>query len=349
MTAGTTPSPVPPSGGDAGDEYQSAPRPENGNRGASESQTMPSHSLAGSELAPDVRVTLASPDRSKPSRLAGLFSALVSLAMLVAVAVAVRHLPLGHILAMIPQTPAFWATFAAYYLLPPLSEWVIYRRLWGLPLSGIPALLRKLVSNELLLGYLGEVQFYAWARARLNMVAAPFGAIKDVTILSALTGNISTRAMLIFAWPLVSSGAIGMETRTTFLSLGVVLVTSFVILLFRQKLFTLPRRELVIITLLHFGRIFAIVGLAALMWHIVLPDVDLGLWLVLATLRMLVSRLPLLPNKDVVFAGLAVFLLGHEAQISSLMAMMAGLLLATHLVVGTVFATADVLTSRSER
>lgn len=47
-------------------------------------------------------------------------------------------------------------------------------------MAGIGALLRKLVSNELLLGYLGEAQFYAWARSRTNMTTAPFGAIKDI-------------------------------------------------------------------------------------------------------------------------------------------------------------------------
>jgi hypothetical protein len=36
---------------------------------------------------------------------------------------------------------------------------VIYRRLWHIPASGIAALLRKQVSNELLMSYLGEVQF----------------------------------------------------------------------------------------------------------------------------------------------------------------------------------------------
>ena len=58
------------------------------------------------------------------------------------------------------------------------------------------------------------------------------------------------------------------------------------------------------------------------------------------------SRLPLIPNKDVVFAGLAVFLLGHEHEIGDLMAMMAGLLLVTHLAVGTVFGTAELVTAR---
>jgi hypothetical protein len=298
---------------------------------------------------PDGGITLevATADRAKSSRLAGLFSALVSLAMLVAVAWEVHKLDMRGVVDLIPLTAPFWIVYGANYLIQPLSEWAIYRRLWGIPLvSGMGALLRKLVSNELLLGYLGEVQFYAWARAKLSMVTAPFGAIKDMTILSALTGNIATLAMLTYAWPFVQSGVLGKDMATIFTSLGVVLVTSFAILLFRQKLFSLPRRELWAIAGVHFLRIFAYVGLTALMWHLVLPDQPYIVWLALATLRMLISRLPLLPNKDVVFAGLAVLMLGHDAEISSLMTMIAALLLVTHLVVGTIFALVDLVTER---
>ncbi len=299
--------------------------------------------------APDGEITLdvATADRAKSSRLAGILSALISLAMLVAVAWEVHKLDMHGVVDLIPRTAPFWIVYAANYLIQPLSEWAIYRRLWGIPLvSGMGALLRKLVSNELLLGYLGEVQFYAWARAKLDMVTAPFGAIKDMTILSALTGNIATLAMLTYAWPFVQSGVLGKDMATIFTSLGVVLVTSFVILLFRQKLFSLPRRELWAISGVHFLRIIAYVGLTALMWHLVLPDQPYIVWLALATLRMLISRLPFLPNKDVIFAGLAVLLLGHDAEISSLMAMIAALLLVTHLVVGAIFATIDLATER---
>jgi hypothetical protein len=181
------------------------------------------------------------------------------------------------------------------------------------------------------------------------MEAAPFGAIKDVTILSALTGNVMTLVMLVFTWPLVSSGQIGMEMRSTFLSLGVILVTSFVILLFRQRLFTLPKRELWFISIVHVLRILVVLACSALMWHLVLPDVSVDLWIVLATLRMLLSRLPLLPNKDVVFAGLAVFLLGHEVQVASLMTLMAAMLLVAHLAVGAVVGLVGLIDSRSTR
>jgi len=46
------------------------------------------------------------------------------------------------------------------------------------------------------------------------------------------------------------------------------------------------------------------------------------------------SRLPFLPNKDVVFAGLAVFMIGHDAEVGALMTMMASLFLVTHLGLG---------------
>lgn len=299
---------------------------------------MPHNGQSSAEIQPDIPVIPLPADPPERRRLAAAFSTLVSLALLAMVVDHFRHVQLGAILAMVPHSGEFWITFAIWYLAMPISEWVIYRKLWQLPFAGLGALLRKLVSNELLLGYLGEAQFYAWARSKLEMTAAPFGAIKDVTILSALMGNIATTVMLVAAWPLVMSGGIGLELHSVFVSLGVVLVTSFAMLLFRQRLFSLPRAELWFIALVHTIRIVALIGLSALLWHWVLPQVAISLWLVLATLRMLVSRLPLIPNKDVVFAGLAVYLLGHETQIAEMLTMMAGLVLLAHVAVGTVFA-----------
>ena len=305
---------------------------------------MTDETVASGEGLPRIIVPLEVVDDKNRSRMAGLFSMLVSLAMLIAVVLQFRDLSFQAVAGMNPTYPGFWALFALFYMIPPLSEWLIYRRLWDMPLvAGTGALIRKLVSNELLLGYLGEAQFYAWARARLKFVAAPFGAIKDVTILSALVGNFATLAMLVWAWPLIASGQLGLEGRTVFISLGVVLVTSFAILLFRKKLFSLPKKDLWFISAVHLARIVAYVMLSAWMWHLVLPQVEMTLWVIMATLRMLVSRLPLLPNKDVVFAGIAVFLLGHDVQIASLMTFMAVLLLVTHLVVGALFAALDLI------
>ena len=305
--------------------------------------------MSPSALPPSATVEDASPFPSLVSAegavartgLAGVapyVSIAFSVLLIGAVALQLRGMAFGKIWAMVPTSPAFWMLFAAFYLAAPFSEWVIYRRLWNIPLSGISALLLKMVSNELLLGYLGEVQFYAWARQRTQMTAAPFGAIKDVTILSALAGNGVTLALLAVAWPLIGATEIGVETRTAILSLSVVLVSSIVILLFRRQLFSLPRHDLQAVASIQVLRVIAILLLSAALWHVVLPQVPVGWWLILATLRMLVSRLPLIPNKDVVFAGLAVFLLGHDVPIAELMTMMAGIILFTHVIVGAVLA-----------
>lgn len=297
--------------------------------------------IAGNEPMAETAFALPSaielPDRRGWS---GLLSAAFSIALLLVVADRFRHMSFGAITALVPHQAGFWLLFVASYLAQPVCEWIIYRRLWRIPLSGIGQLLRKLVSNELLLGYLGEVQFYAWARERKSLSTTPFGAIKDVTILSAMVGNLVTLVLLIPAWRLLQNGELGPGSHTLFASLGVVLASSCVIMLLRGRLFTLDGGQLRFIAVMHALRLIAQLGLTALMWQWVLPGVPIHLWFVMATLRMLVSRLPLVPNKDVVFAGLAVILLGHEADIATLLTMMAGLILGAHLIVAAIMGLA---------
>ncbi|MEC3909737.1 hypothetical protein U5A82_04420 [Sphingobium sp. CR2-8] len=259
---------------------------------------------------------------------------LVSILILAVALHQFRDLDRASLWMLMPTSPLFWMAFVAYYTAGPVSEWVIFRRLWSIPASGFGALLRKLVSNEILLGYLGEVYFYAWARRSAAIKAAPFGALKDVTILSALVGNVVTLAMLAIAIPLFDALPIGVTHWEITGSILFVLATSLIAMLLRHKLFALPRADLWFVSVIHLLRIVATTLLAAGMWHVLLPSVDVGAWILLATLRQLISRLPLLPNKDVVFAGMAAFLIGRDNEIVSAMALMATLILAAHLVVG---------------
>ncbi|MBH1997871.1 MAG: hypothetical protein I8H96_01920 [Sphingomonadaceae bacterium] len=259
---------------------------------------------------------------------------LVSILILAVALHQFRDLDRTSLWALMPTSLPFWLAFVTYYTAGPVSEWVIFRRLWAIPVSGFGALLRKLVSNEILLGYLGEVYFYAWARRSAAIKAAPFGALKDVTILSALVGNLVTLAMLVVAIPLFDALPIGATHWEITGSILFVLATSLAAMLLRHKLFALPLADLWFVSAIHLLRIVATTVLAAGMWHILLPSVDVGTWILLGTLRLLISRLPLLPNKDVVFAGMAAFLIGRDSEIVSAMALMATLILAAHLVVG---------------
>jgi len=268
-------------------------------------------------------------------------SATVSVLLLAAVARQLGHLDRAALLASIPSGPGFWLALAAYYLALPASEWIIFRRLWRLPAAGFAALLRKLVSNEILMGYSGELSFYGWARRHSKLTAAPFGAIKDVSILSALAGNIATLAMMAGAWPIVTRLHAGLRLGDVALSIAAVLIVSIAVGLFNRRIFSLPAAQLRFVLAVHLGRIAATTLLSGLLWHCALPDVPLTLWFVLAALQLLVTRLPFVPNKDLVFANAALLIVGAGSDVGRLMAIVAGLILAIHLLIGLLLAAAD--------
>ncbi len=268
----------------------------------------------------------------------------LSIAILIAVVFQLRNLDFAQLKALVPANPLFWIVFAAYYFAPVTADFAIFRRLWGIPFEGFIALTRKLVSNELLLGYVGEVYFYSWARKKVAMTASPFGAVKDAAILSALVGNGCTLAMMAIAYPLIGNLRLGIATQTILISVGFVILVSVLVVVFGKRLFSLTKSELWMVAGIHFARIVATTGLAALAWSLALPFVALSWWVILATCRLLIARLPFLPNKDVVFAGVAVFLVGHDVEISQLMALMAVIILSTHLLVGALLAIGDFVT-----
>lgn len=268
---------------------------------------------------------------------------LLSAAILIAALWQLRYLDVRGVIAMVPRSPLFWLLFAAGYLALPASEWVIYRRLWNLPPRGFLALLRKRISNEIIAGYSGELYFYAWARRHAALVATPFGAIKDVSILSAVVANVCTLALAAVSWQSLVALNLGTDAKVMIVSAACIALPSIVALVMRKRLFTLPRDELARIAVIHLLRIVATTVFAAALWAVALPAAPLAWWLVLATLRLLVSRLPLLPNKDIVFAGLVAFTVGPASNVAAMLTMVAALWLVTHLLLGAALTAVELL------
>lgn len=266
---------------------------------------------------------------------------LLSAAILIAALWQLRHLDVRAVIGMVPRSPLFWLLFAAGYLALPASEWVIYRRLWNLPPRGMLALLRKRISNEIVAGYSGELYFYAWARRHASLIGTPFGTIKDVSILSAVVANCCTLVLAVVSWRSLAALNLGTDAKVMIVSAASIAVPSVVVLVMRKRLFTLTRDALQRIAVIHLLRIVATTVLAAALWAVAMPAAPLAWWLVLATLRLLVSRLPLLPNKDIVFAGLVAFTVGQASQVTAMMAMIAALWLVTHLLLGAVLTAVE--------
>jgi len=301
---------------------------------------MPNQTMA---LAATDRFTFEPQDRKSIPTREGVVGAILSLIVVGAAIHQARGLDFATILELVPASPTFWVLFAISYLIGPATDWFIFHRLWGVGASAFGALIRKLIYNEMLVGYFGEVYFYGWARHNLEFVTTPFGAVKDVAVLSAVAGNVTTLVFLVVAFPFVRLLPLHEHATAIGLSLAFVIGSSLAVMLLRGALFSLERSELQMVFATHLFRILATTVLSAALWHLVLPDVALGWWLLLVTIRLLISRLPFVPNKDIVFAGIAVLALG-EVEIAALMALMAGLILAAHVLAGLSFALADLLT-----
>lgn len=238
-----------------------------------------------------------------------------------------------------PDTWLFYVFFALMYLCAPTFDYVIFRRLWRIPLlGGLVALHRKRIANDVVLGYSGEAYFYAWARQRTKMVAAPFGAVKDVSILSAMAGNAITLAMLALALPFAAELLTPAQFRTGLVSAGIIVAMSVPFLLFSRRVFSLGRGTLWWIFGVQCLRLVVGSLLTALAWHFAMPDVALGMWILLAAARMLVSRLPFVPNKDLLFASFAIILIGQGEAMAELMAFIAALTLLVHVLLIAGFA-----------
>ena len=258
---------------------------------------------------------------------------LFSIGILAAVIWRLQTLDLGGVWAHIPTSPGFWLLFPFYYFSLSIADWVIFRRLWHIPPAGIAALLRKRLSNDLLVGYSGELYFYTWARRRADISTAPFGAIKDVAILSAVVGNIVTLILFALAYPVLGRANLGIQPHVALLSVFIVVGPSLLAMMLRGHLFSMPATEARFAVTVHFIRHIATISLTILLWHFALPDVSLRWWMTLAALQILVGRLPLVPNKDVVFAGICVLLIGNDTRVVELTAQIASLVLIGHMLV----------------
>ena len=162
-------------------------------------------------------------------------------------------------------------------------------------------------------------------------------------MLSAMSGNLMTLILMAMAAPYLAEIDLGGHGNAIAWSLAFVIGTSLIVMLWRKSLFSLTRSELNMVFWVHMARIVATTSISGLLWAFVLPDTPISYWLLLAAIRLLISRLPFVPNKDIVFAGVAVLAFGPDLQIDELLAMMAGLILAANLIVGSGLALYDLL------
>jgi len=239
-----------------------------------------------------------------------------------------------------PSSPAYYALVILAYLVLPVADTLIYRRLWGIGFWGsIGAFLRKRIYNSALLGYSGEVYLLVWARGKVAQGDRQLlHAIKDTNILSAVVSTYVLSALILYlvtqtAFPGLSADAFGYWAGGTLL-IAAVTPLAF---LFRRHFMVMSTATALFVLAIHGFRFIGGQVLLLAQWHVALPLLG---WTTLATLlaiQMLVNRIPFLPNRDLLFISIGIALAGTmdmpRAELASLLVMTSALQQVLHLVV----------------
>jgi len=214
----------------------------------------------------------------------------------------------------LPRTPWFYILLACAYIAMPIAEVFVYQTIWDIPMwKRLPVLARKRVLNEGVMGYSGEAYLCLWAHRNARLPGNKIlSTVKDNNILSAM---VSTSAALILFLGFMLSGKLsdvtGGDISNNWALVAMLSVSAMLIpiaIRFRKHLLALPRPKIRKVIGIHALRLLTQEGLQICYWMVVLPFVPLSAWLTFTAAQMLLTRVPLLPNKDLMLLGLGITL-----------------------------------------
>jgi len=207
-----------------------------------------------------------------------------------------------------PANAGFYILLVAQFFLQPFGDYLVYRNLWGRKNAPpMAVILRKRLLNTFMLDYSGEAFFYFWAQARLKLKPGLLvHGIKDSNLLSGGAGLVMVYLMML---ALLALG--GLKIPASLNSHGwlyvlvgsVPLILCAALVLGHRKLTALSRGQLATVFAIHFGRSMSVLAVEFGLWELsgALPSSVACLQYV--ALRLVVTRLPLVPNKDLIFVG----------------------------------------------
>lgn len=225
--------------------------------------------------------------------------------------------------------PLFWLVFALDYLHGPVLAWFILRRRLPINRTAAAPILGREALNALLIPYSGDALLYRWARGAGFAPGKVFAVLKDSAIASALAGSLVTLALVIPLQEELGS-ALGLSPTVLALSLAALCAIPAAAMLVNRALGQPPLADLPFLLTMHMIRAIANTGLIALMWALLLPEIPLATWLLLAAARAAVARLPFVAQKDLALAALTLVLLPGAEQVAAVTALTGGLLTLTH-------------------
>ena len=218
--------------------------------------------------------------------------------------------------AGLPTNPLFYLLFLVLYFMLPVAEVFVYRITWTFDAwKSFPAFIKKRIYNKDVLGYSGELYFYTWARKNVGLSDLDIlKTIRDQNIVSSAASTMVALvlvAIFLYTGQLTVTDLIG-QPETAYVVGGVVvliLLTALAVRL-RRFLFSMAFKTANYIFTVHLVRLVIGQATQIAMWAVAMPEVPLRIWFTYAALSIIVTRIPFVPNRDLIFMGFAVSLSG---------------------------------------
>lgn len=214
----------------------------------------------------------------------------------------------------LPSSPWFYALLLLKFLTLPVAEVFVYQIIWNRPLANhFPAFVRKRVYNNAVAGYSGEAFLALWARRRLGVgELEAIVAVKDSNILSAFTANAMTVALVVW---LAATGALGATVdavpggRVLFaVAFALAFAVASGVLVFRRQMIALSWTKTRAILGVHALRQAAQISIYAALYAAALPAIPFAVWVSFVALQYVITRIPFLPNQEIVYLTAALSL-----------------------------------------
>lgn len=209
----------------------------------------------------------------------------------------------------LPVNPLFYIIYILIYISLPVAQLFIYGLTWDFSFKkAFPILLLTKVYNQDVMGYSGEVYFYLWARKNIDLKEMEiFKTIKDNNIISSASSTLVAFSLLgIF----ILTGQIKLLKfihihNKLYIYGGIVLIFIIIFLLirFRHYIISMSFKTAGTIFSIHVFRLLLGKILQIIQWHIILPQVPLYVWFTFIAVQIMMSRIPFLPNRDLLFFG----------------------------------------------
>jgi len=260
-----------------------------------------------------------------PSRLGHWLSGLFTVVTLAYLGHQLSTIGWAKVLGALPRQPLYYLLFLAVYLTLPVSEMVVFRLLLGVPAAaGLRLAILRRIYSSILLDYSGEAYTYVWARRATSLSSRTLvRVLRDNIVLSSASSVLFALAALaglilsgstpwpsespVFAAP-VYDGPVPIGAIVALAGLTIAVVPAWALARSRVRpAIRTPAR----IGVVHLSRQVVLALLQTAVWVTVDPTVPLSSWLSLLGAHIVVTRIPFLPGRDVVFASAGLSLAGQ--------------------------------------